>query len=168
MAEEQQSLDEQQAHRTFSTEAFNRTWQLIQKPDRDPGDDAEMIHMAHASRWHWGHRDDVQPVNLAVSAWQLSRVYAVTRDASQARKYGEESRVICSEYDLAPFFVAYAHEALARAAALEEDWESRDRNVEIARSAAGHVDDEGERRLLLTDLHNIPRGPADEPAEEAP
>lgn len=33
---------------------FNGVWTLLENPSRTPDDDLLMIHMAHASRYHWG------------------------------------------------------------------------------------------------------------------
>ena len=46
-------FDTEQAHRYFSTHCFNMAWQLIEKPDRTPEDDEQMIRLAQASLWHW-------------------------------------------------------------------------------------------------------------------
>jgi len=33
---------------------FNRVWELLEKPDRSVADDDDIVHTAHASRYHWG------------------------------------------------------------------------------------------------------------------
>ena len=40
--------------RRVASELFNLVWSLLDIPDRSPEQEAEMIHAAHASRWHWG------------------------------------------------------------------------------------------------------------------
>jgi hypothetical protein len=40
-------------HRRLGVALFNHTWTLIAKPDRTPAETDEMIHAAHASRYHW-------------------------------------------------------------------------------------------------------------------
>ena len=145
-------VDEAAAHRHFAAAAFNGTWDLIDKTDRSDAETDEMIHQAHAARWHWGRRDDVSPVNLAISAWQLSRVYAVAGNADEARRYATESLHLVDENDLPPFHRGYAHEALARTAAVVGDEDRRDHHVAAARDAAAAIDDEEHRDLLLADV----------------
>ena len=58
------------------------TWTLLEKTDRTPAQDDEMLHAAHASRYHWGEIGD--PVNLARGEWQCSRVYAILGRAEPA------------------------------------------------------------------------------------
>ena len=102
--------------RQLAVDLFNATWQLLDTPDRSPDDDLRMLHMAHASRHHWAQVGE--PVNLARGEWQVSRVYAVLGRAEPARFHGERCLEICEEYGIADFDLAYAYEALARAAAV--------------------------------------------------
>ncbi len=138
------------AHRFFSGDCFNRAWDLLDKPDRTPAEAEEMIHLAHASMWHWSQRPDCQPRNLAVGYWQLSRVYAVNREAPQAAMYGVHS--LEASRDQGPFLTAYAHEALARAAAVAGDRATMERHLTEARALLSQVTDPEERGLLEADL----------------
>ena len=52
-------------HRQLAVDLFNHVWTLIETPDRTPMQDDEMIHAAHASRYHWGEVG--KPQNLARS-----------------------------------------------------------------------------------------------------
>ncbi|MEA2605970.1 MAG: MerR family transcriptional regulator, thiopeptide resistance regulator, partial [Chloroflexota bacterium] len=60
--------------RRLGVELYNSTWTLIEKQDRTPAETDEMIHRAHASRWHWARVGE--PVKLARGEWLCSRVYA--------------------------------------------------------------------------------------------
>jgi hypothetical protein len=40
--------------RRLAATLFNHVWDLMEKPDRSAADDDEMLHGAHASRYHWG------------------------------------------------------------------------------------------------------------------
>ena len=51
-------MDESKAHRYFSADCFNATWDLMEKSDRTSDDDEMMRAMAHASLFHWLKRDD--------------------------------------------------------------------------------------------------------------
>jgi hypothetical protein len=41
-------------HKKFAVDCFNGTWDLLDNKDRSREEDFNMIHMAHASRYHWG------------------------------------------------------------------------------------------------------------------
>lgn len=149
------AIDEHEAHRHFAAVCFNRTWELIDQPDRTAAETAEMINTAHASRYHWSMRDDVEPLNLAISDWQLSRVYAVAGDADTAAAYAAASLHRCEQYELPPFNLGYAYEGMARAAQVAGDVEARDHHVAAALSAAEDIEDDDHRSLLLSDLEDL-------------
>lgn len=149
------TIDEEEAHRHFAAVCFNRTWELLDQPDRTEAETAEMINTAHASRYHWSMRPDVEPLNLAISDWQLSRVYAVAGDAETASGYAVASLHLCEQYELPAFNRGYAHEGLARAALVAGDAESRDRHLAAALEAAEAIEDEDHRSLLLADLEDL-------------
>lgn len=60
--------------RRLGVDLYNSTWTLIEKADRTAAETDEMIHRAHASRWHWARVGE--PINLARGEWLCSRVYA--------------------------------------------------------------------------------------------
>ena len=67
------------AERALAAALFNHVWTLLETPDRTPAQIDEMIHAAHASRYHWG--TSAAP-NIARGEWQCSRVYAASAAAS--------------------------------------------------------------------------------------
>lgn len=69
-------------------------WQLIEKPDRTPEDDEQMIRLVQASLWRWTERGDCADKNLSIGYWQASRVQALVSEADTAQKYVPEW--ICS------------------------------------------------------------------------
>ena len=149
------AFDIAEGHRVMAAECFNRAWALLDLPERTPAETAEMVDAAHASRYHWVHRDDIQPRNLAISAWQLSRVYAAAGNPTMAASFGRESLDLCERYELPPFLVGYAHEALARAARLDGDLEFAGFHLARARDAADEVRDQDDRAMLAGDLDEI-------------
>jgi hypothetical protein len=150
-----ETFDTAEGHRVFAAECFNRSWALLDLPERSHAETAEMIDAAHASRFHWIHRSDVEPRNLAISAWQLSRVYAVAGDPARALDFGRESLDLCDRYELSPFLVGFAHEALARAFALDGDVEFARFHLTRAREEADRVGDPDDRALLVADLDEV-------------
>lgn len=141
------------AHKYFSADCFNRAWTLIDKAGRTADENEQMLALAHASVWHWLERDDCEPRNLAIGYWQLSRVYALIRHGERAAHYGNLS--LTASADEPPFFLAYAHEALARAAALVGDVTVMSEHLTQARRLAEMVKEAEDRQLLLADLETI-------------
>ena len=148
-------FDLESAHRYFSAQCFNQAWDLIDKEDRTPEEDEQMILLNMASRWHWSQRPDYGLKNHSVGCWQASRVYALAGQAENAWRYAQLSLDAAREGDLGPFYVGYAYEALARAEKAAGNQEKMDEYLGEARYTAGAVDDDGERKLLMDDLDAI-------------
>ena len=41
------------AHLKFAKEANGKAWQLLEKPDRSPAEDDELLEAVYASNYHW-------------------------------------------------------------------------------------------------------------------
>jgi len=50
------SIDNERAHKFFSAHCFNSAWELIDKPERTPEENEQMIQRTMASLWHWTQR----------------------------------------------------------------------------------------------------------------
>jgi hypothetical protein len=145
----------QRAHRRFSAECFNTCWTLIDKADRTPDEVEEMLLLTCASLWHWKQRSDCQPVNRSIGSWQVSRVCALAGESELARRFAEQTLAIALQSQLSPFDVGYAHEALARAAALRRDIVVARESLALARGEVPKIVADEERRLLEADLAAI-------------
>lgn len=140
-------------HRKFAVDLFNHTWDLLEASHRTEDDDLDMLASALGSLHHW--RQIGEPKNLSVGDWQVSRVLAVLDHPDAAARFGRRALQIAEASDLGPFYTGYAHEALARAAAVGGDAETRDRHLEAARSLAARVGQKGERDRLVADLEEV-------------
>ena len=133
--------------------AFNRTWELLDLAERSPEQEEEMLAATFAQRHHWYQVGT--PLNRAVADWQVARVLAVLGYAELADRFARHSLRICETHDLPPFFTGYAHEAIARAADVMDDFETVRRHTEQARRYAAQVADPEERTMLLTDVETV-------------
>ncbi len=140
-------------HRRLGVELFNETWAYLDRTDRTPEDDLAMVGTSLASWHHW--RQVGEPKNFSISDWQVSRVLAVLGEGSLARRFGEMSLRWATEHEMSPFYAAYAHEAIARAAALLDDTAARDQQIGLGREAAARVDDDADRAVVIADLDEI-------------
>ncbi|HEX5406113.1 MAG TPA: hypothetical protein VFX16_27880 [Pseudonocardiaceae bacterium] len=142
--------------RPIAARLFNETWRLLEQSDRSRDDDDRMIHTAHASRYHWGEVATATPANLARGEWQIARVYSVLGRAEPARHHASRVLDICTEHGLGDFDLAFAFEALARAAAVAGDSASARSWTDKALAAAEAISEAADRELLLGDLETIP------------
>ncbi len=140
-------------HKQLAVALFNRTWELLDKEPRTPEDDVEILTAAFASRYHWRQIGDAK--NFSISDWQVARVAAVLGYSDLAEMFGRSSLVIASSAGLGPFYVGYAHEALARAARLAGDRDEVADHLAAAHEMLELIEDPGERDLLAPDLEEL-------------
>lgn len=139
--------------RALAVDLFNHVWTLLETPDRTPLQDDEMLHAAHASRYHWGEVGE--PVNLARGEWQCSRVYAVLGRAEPALWHARRCLALCEEHGIADFDIAFAWEAVARASRAAGDGAGADAALARARELATAIAEDEDRELLMGDLATI-------------
>lgn len=147
------SNDLQPIHQKLSVACFNSTWDIIDKTDRTSSDEIAMLLRAMTSLWHWTQRADCTPRNLSVGYWQVSRVLTLIGQGDLAWKFGELCRDSSSPDE--PFYLAYAHEALARAATILGRTDDARNHLEEAHRLAEAVPDPADREPLLKDLASI-------------
>jgi DNA-binding transcriptional MerR regulator len=145
--------------RLLAGQLFNQTWRLVEQEGRTADDDDQMIHTAHASRYHWGQVRTVTPAQLARGEWLISRVYAVLGRAEPALYHARRVLGLCQHHDIGGFDLAFAHEALARASAVAGDSGRAREHTDQALAAAEDIADHDDRDLVLADLETIPGQP---------
>ena len=143
-------------HRRLAAQLFNHVWTLMETAQRTPEQDLQMIHQAHASRFHWGEVG--LPANLARGEWQISRVYSVLERPEPAILHAQRCLEHCLTAHLSDFDVAFAHEALSRAHSIAGQAEEAERHRRFAEAAGARIADADDRRLLLADLATIGAG----------
>ena len=149
--------DEILDHRAIGIDLFNRTWDLMGKQDRTVEEDDAMLHMAHASAHHWrAEGAGATAENLARSEWQVSRVYTVLGRGEPAGYHARRCLEICQANGIGDWDLAFAYEALARAASVAGDLAAADSWAEQARRAAEDIVEDEDRDAVLTDLATIP------------
>ena len=152
---EKTDFDHQAAHKYFSSHCFNRAWDLIDKSERTPEEDEQMIRLSLASQYHWSQRKDVTNTNISIGFWQTSRIYTLLGQVDNAKRYGQLCLEVSQGDDVAPFFLGYAYEALARAEAAGGNQQAMQEYLDMAHSAAEKVDEKDEKEMLLDDLKTI-------------
>jgi len=147
-------LDVAFGHNKFAAIAFNHAWDFIDLKVRTDEEVRQMLDAAHASSWHWRHREDATPQNRSIADWQLSRVHALAGNGAISLDYGNLSLETAIETGL-PFYIGYAYEAIARA-----NWVLG--NLDDARAAHASVNEqltqilaEEDKALLYADLVDI-------------
>lgn len=136
--------------------SFNKTWDYLDKKDRSLSEDAEMIHVVHASRYHWGvlvSNGKGKPVNLQRGEWQVSRVYAVLEMADPALYHAKLCLKLSEENDIKDFDLAFAHEAIARAHALSGKKAEYEKYFKLAEDAGNQINKKEDKEYFFQELN---------------
>jgi len=142
--------------RALAVALFNRVWALLETADRSPAQTDEMIHAAHASRYHWGVVGE--PANLARGEWQCSRVYAMLGRGEPALWHARRCVEIVEAAGIGDWDLAAACEAMARASAEAGDGEAARAWAERSRVACAAIVEDEDRRIVEADLATLPLG----------
>lgn len=146
-------LDEA-TRRQLAKDLFNRTWELLEMPDRTPAQDDEMLHCAHASRYHWGEVGNRQ--NLAIGEWQCSRVYAVLGRGEPCLWHARRCLDHAQGEGIPVWCLASAQEAMARAYLVNGDLGTARDWVSKARATIEQEPNPEERQIIVQDLETLP------------
>lgn len=140
-------------HKHMAVSLFNSTWDYLDKEERTDRENETMIHMAHASRYHWEVSGD--PINLARGDWQVSRVYAVLGRFEPALHHAQQSLDVCLKEEIKDFDLAFAYEALARAYKVGNQEGESSKYKELAFKACDEIAKEENRKVVIEDLTSI-------------
>jgi len=149
-------------HRRFGVECNNATWDVL--ASGGPGPDATrdeldlVLYRAYASAFHWMESPSATGANRVRAEHLVARTAVAVGLPRVAMRHAERCLELCGEHAEAieDWDLAFAHEALARAAAAGGDTEGAARHhAEAARLGAAIADD-GDREVFLSELA---RGP---------
>ncbi len=139
--------------RAVASALFHEVWDYLERTDRTPMDDDMMIHAAHASCLHW--RKVGGPEQWAIGEWQCSRVYADLGRGTEALWHARRCLDLCAEHGFENFIPASAHEALARAWCVLEDFPRARIERDRAYGLAVDLEDD-DRGVIESDLATLP------------
>lgn len=142
-------------HRKIAVETYNHCWDLLDRDDRSPDEDFELLTSAFASRYHWSLAGG--PEQWAVSDWMVSRAAADIGEGSLSLAFALRANDAMQEFDAPDWLVASAAEGLARAYAALGSEQDRDEWCNNAESLVEAIADEEDRELIASQLATVPR-----------
>lgn len=145
--------EQEQVHRTFAPGLFNKTWEYLTKEDLTAEEADEMLHIAHASRYHWSKIG--KSVNLARGEWLLARAYSVAKRPTEALYWAEKCRARCEGDDLSAFDCAASAEAVARAHAVGGNTDEARAWREKAVVSATKITESEDKKIFDEDLASL-------------
>ena len=147
-------------HRRFAVELFNRSWDLLEQPDRSPDDDAELLAAAFGSAYHWGRVGTAE--NRALADHQIAKAASGAGQPALALHYARRALEAIEIGRFGDWQVAAAYEGMARACAVAGDVAGRDYWVQRCTVALGAVPDAADRSVVAEQLLNLPHPPPQE------
>ncbi len=143
-----------EAQRYFAVETNKLTWGLLGKADRTEAENDRLIQLAHASAFHWSEIGTA--VNYTRGEWLISHVYAVLNRPEAALFHAQRCLQICLDNAFDDFDLAYAYEAVARAAAANSKQADYEKYVALAQTAGEQIKDAEDKSIFVGDFEAGP------------
>jgi tetratricopeptide (TPR) repeat protein len=149
---DQEKFTIEDAHREFAKSSNGKVWTLLEKEKRSDLENQEMLVAAYASLYHWNQIGT--NVHLQRGHWLLSHVLTALHQPENALKHALRCMELTeSDKDsFEDFDIAYAHESLARAYALQGRNELAKDHFNQARKLGELIEDEEDKRIFMDDL----------------
>ena len=143
-------------HRRLGVELFNHVWDLLLLEERTPEQDDEMVHAAHASRYHWSRAEAPGP-RTARGEWLCSWVYSELGRAEPALYHARRCEALCHEYEseLEDFDLPAMHEAFARAQLVAGNREEAMHRLKLASDLCAAIADPEDREIIQAQIDSI-------------
>jgi hypothetical protein len=142
-------------HEKMAKGCFNQTWDLIDKKDRTKEEETQMVHTAHASRYHWAalvSNGKGTPLNLQRGEWQIARVYTILERAEPALYHANICLELTKEHNIGDFDLGFAYEAMARASALAKNKDDFKKYYKLAQEAGEKIAKKDDKDYFFEDL----------------
>lgn len=140
-------------HRKLAVQYFNDTWTLMDKKDRTVDEDFMMLHLTHASCYHWSQCGTV--VELERGEWQISRVNAVLGHGEASLRHAQRCLDLCLQNKIGDWDLAFAYEAMARANKVLKDFDAMALYKQQALSCCDVITDKEDRDYTLKSLEDL-------------
>lgn len=135
--------------------SFNETWDYLDKIDSlKPWEKEMMIAAAHTSRFFWGQVG--KSINFQRGEWMLAHVYSLVSRGEPALHHAKECWTLTEKENIKDFDLAFAHEGLARAWALNHDMEKAEIEYKNAKEAAKSIKKKEDKEYFLGELEKDP------------
>lgn len=139
-------------HRKLAVSLNGEVWQLLGKTERSEEENRYLIHLTHASYYHWLHAGT--EVHQQRGQWLLSHVYATLGFGELACNHAQHCAVLTEKHksQMRDFDVAYSFEALARSHALLGHHRESAEYKAKARQLGDQIVDDEDKKIFFGDF----------------
>ncbi|MDD5468266.1 MAG: hypothetical protein PHS96_10700 [Anaerolineales bacterium] len=156
MVEQPTSEMIQKMGRWFAVECNNRAWDLASKTTRTADEDRELLFNAYAAAHHW--RQVGTPLQQARADLLLAHAHALCSHGELAWHYARRCLSFFEANPAEDWDLAFAHAAMALAAAANQDAGLHARHYALAKEYGQAIKDEEDRRIFWQEFARIPAG----------
>lgn len=141
-------------HKKIAIETNGKAWSLLDKEHRSPDEDLLLIESAYTSLYHW--RIAGTAVHTQRGEWFLARIFSMLEKHDFALAHAQNCLAITRTHTalMADFDVAYAHEGMARALALNNQGQEASEYLQQARELGKKIQNPEDRQIYTTDLNS--------------
>ncbi len=146
-------------HRQLGVDLYNSSWALMEKAERTPEEDDELVHHVHASLYHWLQAPECEPKHRARGEWLCSRAYSVLGRGEPALHHAQRCLAICEQHadNVEDWDLAFAYEALARAHRVAGHQDEARSHEKRGRRLAERIEDPEDKEIVLRDYATLER-----------
>jgi len=152
------SMNPEETHRVFARQTNGRVWELLEKRDRTPAEEREMLTAAYASLFHWLHAGTV--VHEQRGEWLIARVHLELSHQGEALRHARRCKDLteADQEAMEDFDVAFAEEVMARVDSLRGETEPAREALKRALAAGQAIQDAEDRQIFFDTLNGGPWG----------
>lgn len=140
-------------HLKMANENFNKAWDYIDLKEKTSEDIINMIHCAHASRYHWGVVG--KPINLQRGEWQISRVYSLIDMGESALYHAKVCLELTVKEKIEGFDLAFAYEAMARAYKILGNSDKMNHYKQLGLEVCEHIENKEDKEYTISELRSL-------------
>lgn len=141
-------FDLKQAHRWFAVEFNNQAWDLVEAKHRTAQQAQDMIHLAHAARYHWQHAGT--EINTLRGDILVATAYATAKQGENCLSYAQlAAQNVVSIPAATAFDRACIQGCLALGRVIAKQAVEASQSITEFEHAMSEIDEAAERELLL-------------------
>jgi len=141
-----------EAQEKLAKSIYNGLWELLEKEDRTPSEDEDLLLGAYSSLYYW--KQVGTTVNLQRGYWMISRVHLTLENKDDALAWALKCLALTEKNTekMEDFDLAFAQESLARAYALAGDLERAKNHYRQAVALGEKIQDPEDKKVFVNDL----------------
>lgn len=145
-----------EAHRKFAIKTNGRIWELLEKGDRNQSEDDELLYAAFASCYHWSKVGT--GVHQQRAEYLVAKAYISLGIPEQALRHATRCIQLTDQYqgEMKDFDIAYAHECLSRAYAMNGKPTEAKQHYTKAKAEGEQIRGSEDRKIFDADMTNGP------------